>query len=341
MNKKLFIISNESISKNLNNFHCDNLDLKTIPEGLNGTFDVNLIARMSKVGRKHYIKDIKINLATNIFSFIKIILSTINKKENSKYMIISITPYTFLATILLSLFGVNTSVYLRSDGFEEYNSILGKIGKFIYFVMFEITSKISRFISCREHILKTKTGIIVSPSHLNEKWFKNHKEANLKKINLLYVGRIRVEKGIFSLMKIYTNLRKDISLSIVSSSNDHKKITISKNVTLIDTLSEEALIDIYDKNLIFILPSFTEGHPQVLDEALSRLRPVIVFEEIQHVKRNRKGVFICKRDTEDLERTINSILDNFHSIQDEIKKNKLPTNKEFIKELSEILKNEK
>ena len=341
MNKKLFIISNESISKNLNNFHCDNLDLKSIPEGLNGTFDVNLIARMSKAGRKHYIKDIKINLATNIFSFIKIILSTINKKENSKYMIISITPYTFLATILLSLFGVKTSVYLRSDGFEEYNSILGKIGKFIYFVMFEITSKISRFISCREHILKTKTGIIVSPSHLNEKWFKNHKEANLKKINLLYVGRIRVEKGIFSLMKIYRNLRKDISLSIVSSSNDHKKIKINKNVTLIDTLSEEALIDIYDKNLIFILPSFTEGHPQVLDEALSRLRPVIVFEEIQHVKRDRKGVFICKRDTEDLERTINSILDNFHSIQDEIKKNKLPTNKEFIKELSEILKNEK
>ena len=67
---------------------------------------------------------------------------------------------------------------------------------------------------------------------------------------------------------------------------------------------------IYDKNNIFILPSFTEGHPQVLDEALSRMRPVIVFEEIKHVKRDRQGVFVCKRDINDLDNTINYIFNN-------------------------------
>ena len=78
----------------------------------------------------------------------------------------------------------------------------------------------------------------------------------------------------------------------------------------IDTQSEESLIKTYDKNNIFILPSFTEGHPQVLDEALARLRPVIVFDEIEHVKRDREGVFICKRNIQELNSIIEYILKN-------------------------------
>ena len=34
MQNKLFIISNEKISESSNNFFCDNLDMKSIPEGL-------------------------------------------------------------------------------------------------------------------------------------------------------------------------------------------------------------------------------------------------------------------------------------------------------------------
>ena len=49
-------------------------------------------------------------------------------------------------------------------------------------------------------------------------------------------------------------------------------------------------MEIYDDHNVFILPSYTEGHPQVLDESLSRLRPVIIFPEISHVTRDREGV---------------------------------------------------
>ena len=54
MKKKLFIISNESISHN-EKFHCDNIDLKSTPEGLNKKFDVNLLGRKSKKNRVHEI----------------------------------------------------------------------------------------------------------------------------------------------------------------------------------------------------------------------------------------------------------------------------------------------
>ena len=264
-------------------------------------------------------------------------LATLKKKDNSKYFIISITPYTFIAYIILFLFKIKPYVYLRSDGYEEYNAIFGKVGKLIYHVMFELTSVSCNLISCRKHILKNKEGTVVSPSHLSEKWFQNIKIPNPNSINLLYVGRIRIEKGIFSFLKIFENSKKNMNLSIVCTKIDSKKIEPIKNVFIIDTQPETSLIEIYDKCNIFILPSFTEGHPQVLDEALSRLRPVIVFEEIDHVKRNRKGVFVCKRNINDLENKIDFILKHYLKIQDEMKTNKLPKKNSFLKELKTIL----
>ena len=45
--QKLFIISNESIYEDSGKFFCDNIDLKSTPEGLSKKFEVNLIARKS------------------------------------------------------------------------------------------------------------------------------------------------------------------------------------------------------------------------------------------------------------------------------------------------------
>ena len=40
MKKKLFIFSNESIFFDKNKFFCDNIDLKTTPEGLNKKYEI-------------------------------------------------------------------------------------------------------------------------------------------------------------------------------------------------------------------------------------------------------------------------------------------------------------
>ena len=46
--EKLFIISNESIFNYEGSFFCDNIDLKSTPEGLSKKFKVNIICRLSK-----------------------------------------------------------------------------------------------------------------------------------------------------------------------------------------------------------------------------------------------------------------------------------------------------
>ena len=70
MKKKLYIFSNESISFNDGKFFCDNIDLKSTPEGLNKKFEVNLFGRKSVKNRSHEIKIKKIKIFTNIFTYI-------------------------------------------------------------------------------------------------------------------------------------------------------------------------------------------------------------------------------------------------------------------------------
>ena len=101
---------------------------------------------------------------------------------------------------------------------------------------------------------------------------------------------------------------------------------------------QQALIKIYDNHNIMILPSYTEATPYVLDEALSRKRPVIIFEDIEYVMKDRKGVFVSKRDIDSFIQTTNYIIQNYKEIQKNMEKNKLPTKKDMLKQISDIIK---
>ena len=97
------------------------------------------------------------------------------------------------------------------------------------------------------------------------------------------------------------------------------------------------LIKIYDNHNILILPSFTEAHPKVVDESLARKRPVIIFEELRNKIQNRYGVFVSERNVSSLSQTIKLIMDDYSNIQENMKKNILPTKKEFIEQMTRIL----
>ena len=183
--KKLFIISNESVFESENKYFCDNLDMKSTPEGFKSSFEVNIIARKSKKPRFHEIDIKSIISTTSIFSFLKELIKT-TKIENSKYLIISLSPYTFFGCIILKLFKKKPIVYLRSDGYGEYKKIFGFLGTVIYHFMFNITSMISHLISCRKYILKNKAGDLVSPSQLDDDWRSNTIITNLEKTPAIF-----------------------------------------------------------------------------------------------------------------------------------------------------------
>ena len=331
MKKKLFIFSNESISSNDGKFYCDNIDLKSTPEGLNKKFEVNLYGRNSNKKKSHEIQIKKIKIFNNFFSYIKSVI-TASKLKDTKYLIISISPYTFLISLLLKTLGIKPIVYLRSDGYGEYEAILGKIGPVIYHLMFTAVTSVSNLISCREYILKGKKGKIVNPSQLDSIWLRQPKKIELKNFKLIYVGRIKVEKGIYSLTNLIKN-KRDISLTIVGAERGSSYNINQSNVKILPNQNNKSkLIKSYDDHNIFVLPSFTEGHPMVLLEALARRRPVIIFDEIKHVIGDKKGIFVARRNFINFFGTLNNIKKNYKKIQKDMKKNKLPMNKEFIEQ---------
>ena len=340
MKKKLFIFSNESIFIQDEKYFCDNIDLKSSPEGLNKKFEVNLFGRKSSKKRAHEIKLKKIKIFSNIFSYLSEVVKS-TKIENIKYLVISISPYTLLICMFLKLFGKTPIVYLRSDGYGEYKAILGSLGKLIYHLMFSFISLISNLISCRNYILRGKKGKVIYPSQLDSVWFKKPKTQEVKNFKLLYVGRIRVEKGIYSLATLIKN-KRDISLTVVGAEKNTSYKINQSNVNVQLTQSNKArLIKYYDDHNIFILPSFTEGHPMVLLEALARRRPVIIFDDIEHVIGDKKGIFVAKRNFLNFFGVLNHIKKNYKKIQKDMMKNKLPTNKEFIEEFVKAIEDYK
>ena len=334
--KKLIIINKEKIFKTGESFFCDNIDMKTIPEELSKNFELTVISTKSKTERLLEIDFKNIKVANNIFSFLLNIFRTF-KKDKANYLLISITPYNFFAFFLLFIFRKNIYLYLRSNGYEEYREILGFLGPIIYYIMFTIVTSKSKIITCQKRLVKKKTNYnLVFPSELSDIWFANGKEPAMDKPRLLYVGRIKVEKGIFSLIKILDNLNYDLSLSIAGK-DETKKIN-SKKINFLGFQKDfSSLIKIYDDHNITILPSFTEAHPKVIDESLARIRPVIIFEEINHIIQNRQGIFVCKRNSESLLKTLKFIMENYKDIQEKIKKNKLPKKDNFISDLVKIL----
>ena len=78
--------------------------MKSTPEGLNKKFEVNLLGRRSTKKRSHEIKLKKIKVFTNIFSYLSEVKSA-TKNDDSKFLIISISPYTFLISLLIKILG--------------------------------------------------------------------------------------------------------------------------------------------------------------------------------------------------------------------------------------------
>ena len=336
--KDLVIINNEKIFKEKENdtFYCNNLDLKILPEELNNYYKVQYIVRNSRKKGNQKINLQNIKISPNIFKFIYFILKTF-KKSNVSYLLIGITPYTFFSFLILFLFRKRIFVYLFSSGYDEFKYILGKWSVWIYHIMFMIVTSNSKMIVCHERLFDKKKSHLVYISRLDDEWFINHKDALLDKVRFLYVGRMSPEKGIFEFLNMFNKIKFDAEFSIVG--NLEYQDILNNNIKLLGYIADaQSLINIYDNHNIMVLPSFTEATPYVVDEALSRKRPVIIFEDIDYIIRDKKGIFVSKRDLNSFSETTKHIMDNYQEIQKKIEKNELPTKKRMIKQISDIIK---
>ncbi len=122
----------------------------------------------------------------------------------------------------------------------------------------------------------------LSPNFIDLSKFRNFQpKGNLikkEKTELLYVGRFEEEKGIKPLLKaikILSEKENNFQLSMIGDGslnawiNNFIKDNNLKNVKLLGIYSHEEMPRFYNMADIFILPSYTEGSPASLIEAMS------------------------------------------------------------------------
>ena len=334
--KKIFFITNDKIwfSKN---YYTSNNDLLSIIKCFKAKYEINLIARKAKKKLDFILKE-KLN-----FLEIKDIKDI--KDNPLNIFMISITPYNFFCLIYLFLFKrkkLKGFVYLRSDGFLEYKIRYGILGYYIYKIMFNFVTKNLKIISCCKNFTNIKVKKIIHPSDIDQKWLLKKSFNKSYLFDFIYVGRFKKEKGSFYLINIFKNILTKYNLLFVGvKKKSLSKKFYNKNIKFRNPISNvDELINVYDSSKIFILPSFTEGFPKVVSESLARLKPVIIFEEINYIIEKRYGIFVCKRNSKNIIDTVNFIITNYKSIQSKIAKNFHYTHNNFKQELMKVVSNE-
>ena len=166
MKKNLIFIINEKFYNDENFFYCEHVAEKTIHDGLINDFDVKIVGRKSKTKGHHKLENKNIKSYSSLIPYLYEIYKKILNTD-TKFLILAISHYTFFASLLF-IFQAKAHSYLRSDGHQEYRSILGFYGPIIYGAMFNIVSLNCIFISCRKYILRQKFGYTVYPSELTD-----------------------------------------------------------------------------------------------------------------------------------------------------------------------------
>ena len=342
--KKVFIVSNDKFYINNSSFYNSNKNTYTIINSISRFCKVYLIARKTKFRLKFYMK-----LNNVSFLGIKKLLNKINEIRNSKVLIISLTPFNFFIFLILKILGTkkeNSYLFLRSDGFLEYKIKFGKIGYLTYWLMLTFLKKKLNILSCSRSLTGNFKFKLLFPSEINEKWLSKRiisKKKKIKLTKLLYIGRFREEKGYSSLINIFIKLDYKSHLTMVGNDQKYlskKNYPNNANIRVLGQVTNESsLIKYYDMCDILILPSYIEAYPQVILESLSRLKPVIIFNEIKYLKKTFKfGLFNCNRDEKSLAVTIEKIMNNYQNIQKGILKENIFIQKNFFENIKKIFR---
>lgn len=156
-----------------------------------------------------------------------------------------------------------------------------------------------------------KNKIVVIPNYVDDEIFK--KIDSPKERDLVFVGRLEKQKNLDSLLDALKDTK--ISLTLVGKGSLEKELKekVSANgldVKFIDQVPNDKIPELLNKHKIFILPSFYEGNPKTLLEAMSCEMPVIGANSpgINNIIKNEINGMICEFDSNTIKYAIGILL---------------------------------
>ncbi len=222
-----------------------------------------------------------------------------------------------------------------------------KIDKIIPITPWEIEI-LKRFVSENEQY-----KIKVIPNGMDNIYFKKIKKNNFKKENnifekylVLFFGRLNPTKGPEKLAQVAVNIskkRNDVAFVFAGPDEGSENLVkeIVKDYTNIKVIGplkgKEKIAKMYQASDIYVLPSFREGLPLTLFEAMASGLPIIAspvngipFEMFQYDENSKEGngFFSHYGDLESIEKNILTLLEN-KKLREIISKNNIKKSKSY------------
>lgn len=222
--------------------------------------------------------------------------------------------------------------YSRTLFFEK---IYFRYSKLLLTVSDSLTQEIVYFYKRHAPIFPVYNGV-------NEEIFKSSNPSRTNKdkgfINFIFVGVLNERKGENDLIRACSKIKdKNFKIEIVGDGPNReslmtriKKLQLEDRIKLIKNLPHSELVDHLIKSDVFVLPSYSEGLPKVLLEAMMANNIILISDIKPHqgVINENTGILFKTGDSNDLSIKMKSIIENHQlylplasAAMDHVKKN--------------------
>jgi glycosyltransferase involved in cell wall biosynthesis len=146
---------------------------------------------------------------------------------------------------------------------------------------------------------------------------------NSKKVRLLFLGKIGDRKGTFDLINAITDIplshRQNLELTIAGDGEGQRarvlieSLNLAQHIKILDWVNEQQRDDLLKQSDVFILPSYNEGLPMAILEAMSWGLPIIttpVGGIPELVIPHHNGLLVEPGEIKQLSQAIQSLIQN-------------------------------
>lgn len=201
--------------------------------------------------------------------------------------------------------------------------------RFIYFkadAIIDLSSKnietLRRWGYSKSIYLETTTVDMESLRCIDLEYVKNKYKAGKKGIRILFLSRIEITKGIYEAIDAYNMVRKvfsQVSLTIAGDGSELERVTEYikdkqiENIEIIGFVEGDKKAAIFKSADLYILPSYSEGMPNSVLEAMAFGLPVItrpVGGIPDFFKNYINGFLIESKDPKDFAEAVEKLLVN-------------------------------
>ena len=224
----------------------------------------------------------------------------------------------FNPLVLLALYNKKVPVYIsdRTSPDFPFNPIV-KVGKqWLYPISAGFIAQTKRAADYKEAQFNNKLNIKVIPNAL--KAVTKHPEI-VRERQVVYVGRLSKEKGVGRLIEAFSSIDNKEWVLVLAGDGPEaenlrqlvEELKIKEQVRFLGKVSAVDLL--LAQSSIFVLPSFLEGFPNALCEAMSAGLPSVCFDCIPHeelIIDGTNGLVVKDGDIAGLTNTLNLLIAN-------------------------------